>query len=42
MMKHNDRLPSRNELSKKYNVARTIIERAISELIGEDILLADI
>lgn len=34
-MKPNDRIPSRNELIKEYNVTRTTVDRAISELIGE-------
>lgn len=33
-MNDNQRLPSPNALMKKYNVTRTNIERAISELIG--------
>ena len=33
-----ERLPSRNELIKEYNVTRTTIDRAISELIGEGYL----
>jgi len=39
-MEPNDRLSSRNELVNKYKVARTTIERAISELIGEGYLYA--
>jgi DNA-binding LacI/PurR family transcriptional regulator len=38
LMKPNERLPSRTELGKKYQVARTTIDRAISELIGEGYL----
>jgi DNA-binding LacI/PurR family transcriptional regulator len=34
----NDRLPARTELVKKYQVTRTTIDRAISELIGEGYL----
>lgn len=33
-----DRLPSRGELTKMFGVARTTIERAISELVGEGYL----
>ena len=40
MLQPNDRLPSRAELSKRYQVTRTTIERAISELIGEGYLYA--
>ena len=36
--KVNDRIPSRNELIKEFNVTRTTIDRAISELIGEGYL----
>lgn len=39
-MKPHDRLPSRTELSEMYQVARTTIERAVSELIGEGLLYA--
>ncbi len=39
-MKENSRLPSRTDLLVKYDVTRTTIERAISELIGEGILYA--
>ncbi len=39
-MKPHSRLPSRNKLCVKYNVARTTIERAISELIGQGYLYA--
>ncbi|WP_309123482.1 GntR family transcriptional regulator [Paenibacillus sp.] len=35
-----ERLPSRTDLSKTYQVARTTIERAVSELIGEGLLYA--
>ncbi|WP_199613971.1 GntR family transcriptional regulator [Paenibacillus alkalitolerans] len=35
-----DRLPSRTVLSESYQVARTTIERAVSELIGEGLLYA--
>lgn len=34
------RLPSRTALAEKYNAARTTVERAISELIGEGYLYA--
>ena len=34
----NERIPSRNELIKEYNVTRTTVDRAISELIGEGYL----
>jgi len=34
----NQRIPSRNELIKQYNVTRTTIDRAISEMIGEGYL----
>lgn len=34
----NERIPSRNELMKEYNVTRTTVDRAISELIGEGYL----
>jgi DNA-binding LacI/PurR family transcriptional regulator len=37
-MQPHDRLPSRTGLVKKYQVARTTIDRAISELIGEGYL----
>lgn len=37
-LKTNERLPSRNELIKEYNVTRTTVDRAISELIGEGYL----
>lgn len=37
-MTSNARLPSRVELCQKYQVARTTIDRAISELIGEGFL----
>jgi DNA-binding LacI/PurR family transcriptional regulator len=33
-----DRLPSRTALAEKYGAARTTVERAISELIGEGLL----
>jgi DNA-binding LacI/PurR family transcriptional regulator len=36
--KPHERLPSRTKLVEKYNVTRTTIERAISELIGEGYL----
>jgi len=39
-LKPHDRLPSRNALAEKYSAARTTIERAISELIGEGYLYA--
>jgi DNA-binding LacI/PurR family transcriptional regulator len=39
-LKPHDRLPSRTALADKYNAARTTIERAISELIGEGYLYA--
>jgi DNA-binding LacI/PurR family transcriptional regulator len=39
-LKPHDRLPSRTVLSETYQVARTTIERAISELIGEGLLYA--
>ena len=38
----NTRLPSRTELVEKFNVTRTTIERAISELIGEGYLYSRI
>ncbi|HHW48467.1 MAG TPA: GntR family transcriptional regulator [Clostridiaceae bacterium] len=37
-MPPNERIPSRNDLMKEYNVTRTTIDRAISELIGEGYL----
>ncbi|HBM79235.1 MAG TPA: hypothetical protein DD426_00115 [Clostridiaceae bacterium] len=40
LLKPDERLPSRNELIKKYGVTRTTIERAISELIGRGYLYA--
>lgn len=39
-LKPHERLPSRNELVTQFKVARTTIERAISELIGEGYLYA--
>ncbi|WP_248924584.1 GntR family transcriptional regulator [Paenibacillus hamazuiensis] len=39
-LKPHERLPSRTALSESYNAARTTIERAISELIGEGLLYA--
>ncbi|WP_165971942.1 substrate-binding domain-containing protein [Paenibacillus piri] len=39
-LKPNDRLPSRTVLSETYQAARTTIERAVSELIGEGLLYA--
>ena len=39
-LERDSRLPSRTDLLKKYNVTRTTIERAISELIGEGVLYA--
>lgn len=39
-LKPHDRLPSRTVLSETYQAARTTIERAISELIGEGLLYA--
>ncbi|MFE5320936.1 GntR family transcriptional regulator [Paenibacillus sp. NPDC056579] len=39
-LRPHERLPSRTDLSKVYQAARTTIERAISELIGEGILYA--
>ncbi len=39
-LEKDSRLPSRTDLMVKYNVTRTTIERAISELIGEGILYA--
>lgn len=39
-MQPNERLPSRTTLAIKYNAARTTVERAISELIGEGALYA--
>lgn len=39
-LKPHDRLPSRTILSETYQAARTTIERAISELIGEGLLYA--
>jgi DNA-binding LacI/PurR family transcriptional regulator len=38
LLQPNDRLPARTELVKKYQVTRTTIDRAISELIGEGYL----
>jgi DNA-binding LacI/PurR family transcriptional regulator len=38
LLQPHDRLPSRTGLVKKYQVARTTIDRAISELIGEGYL----
>jgi DNA-binding LacI/PurR family transcriptional regulator len=38
LMQSNDRLPARTELVKKYQVTRTTIDRAVSELIGEGYL----
>jgi DNA-binding LacI/PurR family transcriptional regulator len=38
----NDRIPTRNELTKLFGVARTTIDRAISELIGEGYLYSRI
>jgi DNA-binding LacI/PurR family transcriptional regulator len=40
MLQPNVRLPSRAKLSQKYQVTRTTIDRAISELIGEGYLYA--
>jgi DNA-binding LacI/PurR family transcriptional regulator len=39
-LKPHDRLPARTVLSETYQAARTTIERAISELIGEGLLYA--
>ncbi|WP_158289291.1 GntR family transcriptional regulator [Paenibacillus flagellatus] len=39
-LKPHDRLPSRTVLSETYQAARTTIERAVSELIGEGVLYA--
>jgi DNA-binding LacI/PurR family transcriptional regulator len=39
-LKPHDRLPSRTVLSETYQAARTTIERAVSELIGEGLLYA--
>jgi DNA-binding GntR family transcriptional regulator len=39
-LKPHDRLPSRTVLSETFQAARTTIERAISELIGEGLLYA--
>ncbi|MEF3302096.1 GntR family transcriptional regulator [Paenibacillus sp. GYB003] len=39
-MKPHDRLPSRTVLAETYKAARTTVERAISELIGEGYLYA--
>lgn len=39
-LKPHDRLPSRTVLAETYQAARTTIERAISELIGEGLLYA--
>lgn len=39
-LKPHDRLPSRTVLSETYEAARTTIERAVSELIGEGVLYA--
>ena len=39
-MKIGDRLPNRNELAVKYGVARTTIERVVSELVGEGTLVS--
>lgn len=39
-LRPHERLPSRTDLSKDYQAARTTVERAISELIGEGVLYA--
>jgi GntR family transcriptional regulator of arabinose operon len=39
-MRPHERIPSRVELVKRYDVTRTTVDRAISELIGEGYLYA--
>ena len=39
-MQAKERIPSRNELMQKFNVTRTTIDRAISELVDEGCLYA--